>query len=57
MEELNNIELLYAAKHNLPLFANQYNELERAALKEKAAQEHIDRLKKIEDRKKKILFG
>lgn len=57
MEKLNNFELLYAAKHDLPLFANQYNELERAVLKEKAAQEHIDRLKKMEDRKRKILFG
>ena len=53
---LSDDELLYAVKHDLPLFGNQYNELERAALKEKAAQEHMNQLKKIEERKRKILF-
>lgn len=57
MNELTNEELFYAAKFNLPLFANHYTELERKRLKEKAANYRYEEGLKSEDRKRKILFG
>ena len=50
-------ELLYAAKYNLPLFANQYSKIERAALKEKAFKFAARKKSICEERKHKILFS
>lgn len=57
MNELTNEELFYAAKFNLPLFANHYTELERKRLKEKAANYKYEEELKSEERKRRILFG
>lgn len=56
MNELTNEELFYAAKFNLPLFANHYTELERKRLKEKAANYRYEEELKSEERKRRILF-
>ena len=56
-EELSNEELLYAAKYNFPLFANQYSKIERAALKEKAFKFAARKKSICEERKHKILFS
>ena len=56
-EELTTEELLFAAKWNLPLFANQYSEIERMILKEKAHKDKIRRNMEIENRKRRVLFG
>ena len=56
-EELSNEELLFAAKWNLPLFANQYSDVERMMLKEKAHKNAIQKGLEIENRKRKVLFG
>ena len=57
MNELTREEFFFAAKFNLPLFANQYTELERKRLKEKAANYRYKEDLKNEARKRKILFG
>lgn len=57
MNELTREELFFAAKFNLPLFANQYTELERKRLKEKAVNYRYKEDLKNEARKRKILFG
>ena len=57
MNELTGEEFFFAAKFNLPLFENQYTELERKRLKEKAANYRYKEDLKNEARKRKILFG
>ena len=56
-EELSTEELLFAARHNLPLFADQYSKTERIMLKRKAHEEIIQKSIGIENRKRKVLFG
>lgn len=57
INELSNEELLYAAKYNLPLFANQYSDIERVALKGKVSEFAIQRKVMYYNRKRKVLFG
>ena len=57
MNELTNEELFYAAKFNLPLFANHYTEFERKRLNENAANYRSEEELKSEERKRRLLFG
>ena len=50
-EELSTEELLFAARYNLPLFADQYSKTERIMLKRKAHEETIQKSIGIEKEK------
>ena len=54
---LSDDELWYAARHNLPLLSNQYNDAERAELRKKTEEEKYNQQKNMEIYKKKVLFG